>query len=182
MVSITDKSEVTRIIYDTYEAHQLARDLVNGAQSEILILFSTENACKRQFRVKNDQLVIEAANRGVYVTVVAPINESLKKEAERLEKHNDNIRIRSVKPYSSPFTTVVADKKHVLAIELKDDSKEKVEDAIGQAIYSTNRRTVEDAIFKFDIVLRLFQDEDESIKKWLVEVLKIVDEDKHRMN
>lgn len=173
-------SDVTRIINDTYETHWLARELIEKAQSEILILFSTENAFKRQFKVKNDHLILEAANRGVNVTVVAPINESLKKEAEKLEKQNDNIRITSVKPYNSPFTTVVADKQHVLAIELKDDSKEKVEDAIGQAIYSTSKRTVEDAIFKFDIVLRLFQDEDESIKKWLVDVLKIVNDNNKR--
>ena len=63
-------------------------------------------------------------------------------------------------------------------MELKDDSKLKIEDAIGQAIYSTSKRTVEDSIFKFDIVLRLFQDEDESIKRWLTDALKIVDDTK----
>jgi len=63
-------------------------------------------------------------------------------------------------------------------MELKDDSKLKIEDAIGQAIYSTRKRTVEDSIFRFDIVLRLFQDEDESIKRWLTDALKIVDDTK----
>ena len=66
---------------------------------------------------------------------------------------------------SRPFTTIVVDKKHSLAMEIKDDSKSKVEEAIGQAIYSTSKRTVEDSIFKFDIVLQLFQFEDESIKR-----------------
>jgi hypothetical protein len=57
-----------------------------------------------------------------------------------------------------------------------------VEDAIGQAIYSTSKRTVEDSIFKFNIVMQLFQDEDESIKKWLDDALKIVEDNKHGMN
>jgi len=74
------------------------------------------------------------------------------------------------------------DKKHSLAIEIKDDSKSKVEEAIGQAIYSTSKRTVEDSIFKFDIVLQLFQFEDESIKRWLDDALKIVEDNKHGMN
>jgi len=43
----------------------------------------------------------------------------------------------------------------------------------------TSKRTVEDSIFKFDIVLRLFQDEDESIKRWLTDAVKIVDDNKH---
>jgi hypothetical protein len=37
-------------------------------------------------------------------------------------------------------------------------------------------KELENAIFKFDIVLKLFQDEDESIKKWLVDVLRIVND------
>ena len=37
-------------------------------------------------------------------------------------------------------------------------------------------QTVEDSIFKFDIILQLFQDKDESIKKWLVNILKIVND------
>jgi hypothetical protein len=44
------------------------------------------------------------------------MNESLKKVAEKLEKQNGNISIRSIKPYTSsisrPFTTIVVDKKH----------------------------------------------------------------------
>ena len=176
-------SELTRIINDTNEAHQLARDLVNGAQSEILMLFSAENGFKRILVAGNDQLLLGAARRGVSVTVLAHMNETLKKVAEKLEKQNGNISIRSIKPYTSsisrPFTTIVVDKKHSLTMELKDDSKLKIEDAIGQAIYSTSKSTVEDPIFKFDIVSRLFEDENESIKRWLDDALKIVDDNKH---
>jgi hypothetical protein len=179
-------SDVTRIIDDTYETHRLARELIEEAQNEILVLFSSVNAFKRQFDAKNDQLVIEAARRGVNVTVLTPMNEFMKNQAEKLENQNGNISIKKIKPYMSsfsrPFTTVLVDRKHVLAIELIDDSKEKVEDAIGQAIYSTSQRTVEDSIFKLDIVLRLFQDEDESIKRWLSDALKIRDDIKHEVN
>ena len=114
------------------------------------------------------------------------MNEFIKNEARRLEAQNGNISIRSIKPYNSsnsrPFTTIIVDKKHSLAIEIKDDSKSKVEEVIGQAIYSTSKRTVEDSIFKFDIDLQLFQYEDESIKRWLDDALKIVDDNKHGRN
>jgi len=179
-------SEETRIINDTNEIHKLARDLIEKAQSEILVLFSSNNSFKRQFKAYNDQLVLEAARRGVIVIVLAPMVESMKKEAEKLEKKNKNLTIRSIKPYTSsigrPFTTIVVDKKHSIAIELKDDSKLTVEDAIGQAIYSTNKRAVEDSIFKFDIILQIFQDESESIKRWLADALKIVDDSRREMH
>jgi len=146
------------------------------------MLFSAENGFKRILKAGNDQFLLEAARRGVTVTVLAHMNESLKKEAKKLEKQNGNISIKSIKPYTSsisrPFTTIIVDKKHSLTMELKDDSKLKIEDAIGQSIYSTSKRTVEDSIFKFDIVLQLFQDEDESIKRWLTDALKIVDDTK----
>jgi hypothetical protein len=79
-------SESTRIIKDAYEAHQLARHLVNGAKSEILMLFSAENGFRRILVAENDQLLLEAARRGVSVTVLAYMNESLKQVAEKLEK------------------------------------------------------------------------------------------------
>jgi hypothetical protein len=133
----------------------------------------------------NDQLLLEAALRGVTVTVLTHMNGSLKKETEKLDKQNGNVSIKSIKPYTSsisrPFTTIVVDKKHSLTMELKDDSKLKIEDAIGQAIFSTSKRTVEDSIFKFDIVSRLFQDENESIKRWLDDALKIVDDNRDGM-
>ena len=54
------------------------------------------------------------------ITLLAPMNESMKIEAENLEKQNGNISIKSIKPYSSsikrPYTTFVVDKKHSLAI------------------------------------------------------------------
>jgi hypothetical protein len=110
------------------------------------------------------------------------MDESMKNEAEKLEKQSANLSIRRIKPYSSsiirPFTTFVVDKKHSLAMELKDDSKLRIEDAVGQAIYSTSKRTVEDSIFIFNIVLQLCQDENESVKRWLDDALKIVDDNK----
>jgi hypothetical protein len=58
----------------------------------------------------------------------------------------------------------------------------RIEDAVGQAIYSTSKTTVEDSIFKFNIVLQLCQDENESVKRWLDDALKIVDDNKHGKN
>ena len=52
-------SDVTRIINDTSETHQLARNLVKDAQSEILMLFSAENGFRRILEAGNDQFLLE---------------------------------------------------------------------------------------------------------------------------
>jgi sugar-specific transcriptional regulator TrmB len=172
-------SEVTRIITNPHEARRLALKLIEEAQDEILVLFSSENSIRRQFEAKNDQYVLEAARRGVVVTVVSPMDGFVKKRAEVLEKQNENISIRSIKPLSSrPFHTIIVDNKHSLTIELVDDSKSRVEEAIGQATYSTTKRSIDDSIFRFNSVLQLFQDEGDSIKKWLDVASKMVKERK----
>lgn len=146
--AVARMSDVTRIINDTNETHQLARDLVNGAQRNSYTLFCWEWIRKNI----------------------------------RSRKWPAYSRSRSSWCYCYFVSTNEWIYEYSLAIELKDDSKLKVEDAIGQAIYSTSKRTIEDSIFEFDIVLQLFQDEDESIKRWLVDALKIVDDNKHGMN
>lgn len=173
-------SEVTRIISDPHETHLLALKLIEEAQNEILVLFSTENGIRRQFEAKNDQYVLEAAHRGVIVIVLSPMDGFVKRRAEELEKQNENISIRNIKPLTSrPFTTIIVDNKHSLAIELVDDSKSGVEEAIGQAIYSTTKRSVDDSTFRFNSVSQLFQDEGDSIKRWVDEALKMVNEHRH---
>ena len=98
-------SDVTRIINDTSETHQLARDLVKDAQSEILLLFSAENGFRRTLEAGNGQFLLEAATRGVIVTVLAPIMNlsRMKQESSkhrmgiyRLEVLNRTIRLTVV--------------------------------------------------------------------------------------
>lgn len=83
--AVARMSDVTRIINDTNETHQLARDPVNGAQSEVLMLFSAENGFKRILEAGNDQLILAAARRGVIVTLLAPMNESRRMKQKNLK-------------------------------------------------------------------------------------------------
>jgi hypothetical protein len=58
---------VTGIIEDATEIHQLARNLVNGTWSEIVMLFSAENRFKIILEVGNDQLILEAVYIILYI-------------------------------------------------------------------------------------------------------------------
>lgn len=151
-------SEVTLIINDTGEILKLALKLLNNAQSKILVFFSTANGFERQIRVGNEQIILKAASRGVTVTLISPIPEGFEQIAEALEQQNENISISEIRPPTiRPYTTLVVDYKHVLSIELEDDSKLEITKAIGQATYSTRQKAIEDAVAKINLMLKEYE-------------------------
>jgi hypothetical protein len=85
-------------------------------------------------------------------------------------------------------TVVIVDKKFSLAVELKDDSKTNIEEAIGTSTYSTSKSTVLSYVSMFESFLKLTElydesqsklndttDELEAMKKYLNEVLEEID-------
>jgi len=84
------------------------------------------------------------------------MEDAVESVAKMLENQTKNIKIEKVPSYGSsvsrPYTTILVDNKHTLSIELRDDTKSDVEEAIGRAIYSTTAISIADAYFKFNSV------------------------------
>ena len=99
------------------------------------------------------------------------------------------MQIRRIAPSSrSTITVLIVDKKFSLAVELKDDSRTVIEEAIGTSTYSTSKSTVLSYVSMFESFLRLTESYDESqsklndttdelevMKKYLNEVLEEID-------
>ena len=132
----------------------------------------------------------EAANsRNLTVTILTPMNNTVKKMAEDLENQSTNMQIRRIAPSSrSTITVLIVDKKFSLLSELKDDSRTVIEEAIGTSTYSTSKSTVLSYVSMFESFLRLTESYDESqsklndttdelevMKKYLNEVLEEID-------
>ena len=182
--------EIIEIIRNRNEALQGAFNLIEFAEREILVLFSAVNAFIRQFIIGASERVIRAANsRNLTVTILTPINNTVKKMAEDLENQSTNMQIRRIAPSSrSTITVLIVDKKFSLAVELKDDSRTVIEEAIGTSTYSTGKSTVLSYVSMFESFLRLTESYDESqsklndttdelevMKKYLNEVLEEID-------
>ena len=184
-----DLPEVIEIIRDPVRGSQLVQELMRSSQKEIIAILSSANAFKRQIRAGSDKIILEAAkHRKVSVTILTPMDDSVKTIANDLEKQNTNIKIRKIEPFSprSTVTAVITDRKFSLAAELRDDSKSKTSEAIGNIIYSTSKPTVLSYVSMFESYMRLTElyeesqsklsdttDELESMKKYLKEVLEI---------
>jgi two-component system, OmpR family, sensor histidine kinase VicK len=127
------------------EILNLAYKLVNSANSETLIIFHTTNALLRQERSGGITLLFEnAIKHKLQVRILVPIEDKI---ADTIQKRKGihGIEIRSIEPIMQTRVTIlVVDRKYSLVVELKDDTKEDIQEhaAIGLATYSNSKSTV----------------------------------------
>src|SRR5919108_2152088 len=122
------KREFVETVRDPYEIQKLGFDLIEKAEGEILILFSTANAFRRQEKAGALELLKEAAKlRGVKVRVLVPIgndddnnnnNNNNNTVSERIQQMKDaGIDIRTIKQtFQNKLSTLVVDQSLCLTV------------------------------------------------------------------
>ena len=154
------KPDFIETIRDRYEVQNLVFELINGANKEILGIFSTANAFRRQTKSGAVRLLKKASLRGLKVRILTPFDENVEKNVKEelgaddnsnvstndnrvnhdkdMQKQDDDLnnvnklRIRFIQPQlQTKVSILVVDRKYSLAVELKDDSKDTSVEAIG---------------------------------------------------
>ncbi|MGC1131439.1 MAG: HAMP domain-containing sensor histidine kinase [Nitrososphaeraceae archaeon] len=143
--------DIIEILNDTSEIINIAYRLVSKAKDEILIIFHTSNALVRQEKAGGLDLLIENVVKcKTHVKILVPIEDKITSIIQRLQQI-DGIHIRNIEPtIQTRMTILVVDKKYSLVVELKDDSKEDLKEAIGLATYSSSKSTVLSYVSIFD--------------------------------
>src|SRR5919106_3539980 len=143
------KPEVIETISNPFEIQKLSFELVRSARDEILLVFATANAFHRQERTGMIKLLKEAAEHGVKVRILTPIDDLLKEIVQKLiggwqeQQNQQRIDIRFIGRFSqTKIRILVVDKVSSLVVELKDDTKQISYDAMGLATYSNSKSTV----------------------------------------
>jgi two-component system sensor histidine kinase VicK len=181
--------DIIEIIRTPNDTMQRAWKLIELAEKEILVLFSSVNAFIRQARASGERVIKAANSRNIVITMLTPMDEAVKRIATEFEKQSSNLQIKRIAPSSlTTVTILIVDKKFSLAVELKDDSKLIVEEAIGTSTYSTSKSTVMSYVSMFESFMKLTElyeesqsklsdttDELELMKKYVNEVLKEMD-------
>ena len=118
-----------------------AYDLVNSAEEEVLRIFSSIHAFRRQVRLGIMHLFKDAVERGVRVRILIPADQK-----EIIQIVNEvslvlpQLDIGSVdKSLEGTVGIIVVDRKESLIIETKHDSKDNSYDAAGLAAYSNSK-------------------------------------------
>jgi signal transduction histidine kinase len=138
-----DGSESTiQVIHNFQKTKQLYLSLVRNARKEVLLIFPTTNAIRREEQVGIFGELRRACQRGVIVRILTPEDEFVKPQLDQL-RNNEGIIVRQIEsPTEAKFKLLIIDKTFSLVIEAKDDSKAAFEQAIGLATFSNSKSTV----------------------------------------
>lgn len=133
-----------KIIQNPKEGLSVAWSVIRAAQEEVLIMFSTANAFRRQIEMGGLQLLSEAAlQHGVKIRVLIPKGEKFAYVMERVESECPWLDIRILEEnLRTRLTIVIADKKECIIVELRDDSRDNSSGAAGLSTYSNSKSIV----------------------------------------
>lgn len=134
------------IIQNPKTFEKLFYSLITSAKGDIVGIFSTPNAFRRHkfagtFDIVKERLETTPLN----VRILVPEDELIYQTINEFEDEgiSDRIKIRLMEPsMQTKVSVVVIDRKYSLAVELKDDSKNTITEAIGLVTYSDSKSTV----------------------------------------
>jgi two-component system, OmpR family, sensor histidine kinase VicK len=137
--------EVIETIREPKATQERVFELIKSAKEEILIIFSTSNAFRRQEKAGAvDFLIKTAKSKGVKVRILSPVDDYVSSIIDKI-KREDNIKmeIRNIEePSQTKVSVLIVDRASMLTAELKNDLKETVLEAIGLVTYSNSKPTV----------------------------------------
>lgn len=139
-----NEDETFEVIKDPVQVQELAFKLAYSSENEILALFSTANAFHRQERMGMIPKLqeIRKNNDKLRVKILTPFDDEINIISKKLRDEMD-IKIMNLGEASRIRASILlVDRKFVLYIELKDDTKYTSYEAIGISLFSSIRSTV----------------------------------------
>lgn len=137
-----DNQDIIEIIEEPEKIIQVAYEMIRSAKKEVLIMFSTPNAFKRQISLGGPELIKEvtSSRKDLEVRILTPADESVELASVALGSKLANVHVRNMETtLQTKATVVVVDRKLSLAVELKDDSRDNIQEALRSAVYSNTK-------------------------------------------
>ena len=135
------ETEGIEIIQNPSESLKIAFDIVKSAKDEVLRLFPSVNALRRQIRIGALRLFKKALEDGVRVRILIPADErQITELVNEITLALPQLEIRSIdKSLEASIGILIVDRKKSLVIESRDDTKDNYYEAAGLAVYSNSK-------------------------------------------
>jgi len=129
------------IIRNPRESIKLAYDLIQSAEQEVLRIFPSIHAFRRQTRMGIMHLFKEVVEHGIKVRILIHADENqIRQVINEVMLVFPDIEIRAIDmSLNTSIGIVIVDKKESLIIETRDDAKDNSYDASGLAAYSNSK-------------------------------------------
>lgn len=136
---------VVEIIQQSRDSLERVYSKVKSANEEVLIMFSTPNAMRRQLRMGGGgEVLTEAAGHGARLRILVPGDEKVLDAIKGMRSTIPRLEIRSMEEsLSTRITIVIVDRKESFMFETKDDDAESAHLAVGYSLYSNNSTTAQ---------------------------------------
>lgn len=133
--------DIIQIIEKPDKIIQIAYEMIRSAKKEVLIMFSTANAFRRQISIGGPELLREMTSRkDLEVRILTPADQDVELASVALGTKLDNVNVRNMEAaLQTKVTVVVVDRKLSFAVELKDDSQDDIRKALQSAVYSNTK-------------------------------------------
>jgi signal transduction histidine kinase len=141
------------IISNPKEGIRRAWSIVKSAKEEVLIMFSSARAVRRQIEMDGLQLLKEALEKhSAKVRVLIPVDDDITPTTiKEVKSSYPQIEIRSIdKSLQTRITIVLVDKKECVIVELKEDAEDNTYRAAGLTTYSDSKSIVSSYISIFE--------------------------------
>src|SRR5918994_6052340 len=135
------RSSNIEVVQNPRESIKIAYDLIKSAEQEVLRIFPSIHAFRRQTRMGIMHLFKEVVEQGIKVRILIHANEEqIRQIVNEVILVFPEIDIRAIDmSLNTRIGIVVVDKKESLIIETKDDTKDNSYDASGLAAYSNSK-------------------------------------------
>jgi two-component system sensor histidine kinase VicK len=140
--SIQPEDESIQIISNVQNIKQVYFSLLRNSQQEVLLVFPTINAVRREERLGVFTELRRARQRGVTVRLLTPEDDFVAAYLDELRKNGSVVRQIESSPAETKFKLLIVDGKFSLVIETKNDAKGIFEEAVGLATFSNSKPTV----------------------------------------
>ena len=139
------------VIQNASLAGKLYLNIVKSASKEVMILFPSVNAFHRQEKlgvikilvqkVQEDNIKSEYKGDKLNVRILVPSGDLFEKSQDL--RPNTSFHVRTIeRPSDTKATLLIADRKVSLIMEIKDDTKNTFDEAIGLSTYSNSKAGV----------------------------------------
>ncbi len=145
------------IIANPREGITRAWSIIKSARKEILIMFSSANALRRQIQMGGLGLLKDASEgRNVKVRLLIPHDTNqhiLSTILQESKSHCPGVDFRSMEnSFCTKITIVIVDRKECIITELKDDTRDISYNAAGLSTYSNSKSIVSSYISIFESI------------------------------
>ncbi|HET7147657.1 MAG TPA: HAMP domain-containing sensor histidine kinase [Candidatus Nitrosopolaris sp.] len=135
---------------DRERVSQILFNLAKSVKKEALILLPSAKALIRVDRLGFIDHIINASQRGATVKIICPLSEANSKITRKIEEQASTVKV--LNGNNSPYGMYIIDGEKFLRAEVKEPQAETFSDAIGFAVYSNSKLSVDSFRSVFELL------------------------------